>query len=59
LETAKNGSLKKFFGAGTAAVVNPYCGFHTKRYTTDDTKTNSFAAQLKRATNIQKQTSRR
>lgn len=27
VEAAKNGTLKEIFGAGTAAVVNPICGF--------------------------------
>lgn len=55
LEAAKNGTLKEIFGAGTAAVVSPICGFSYKDTYYELTKQeNGFASHLKeRLTNIQ------
>ncbi len=55
VESAKNGSLKEVFGAGTAAVVNPIVGFsYQGEYYELPKIENSMAIQLKdKLTNIQ------
>ncbi len=55
VESAKNGSLKEIFGAGTAAVVNPIIGFSYQDVYYELPKLeNSIALQLKdKLTNIQ------
>ncbi|MNE70425.1 Branched-chain-amino-acid aminotransferase 2 [compost metagenome] len=55
VEASKNGSLKEIFGAGTAAVVSPICGFSYKDVYYELPKVeNSVALQLKdKLTNIQ------
>ncbi|MCI4442344.1 MAG: branched-chain amino acid aminotransferase [Lentimicrobium sp.] len=55
VESAKNGSLKEIFGAGTAAVVNPIVGFSYQDVYYELPKLeNSVALQLKdKLTNIQ------
>ncbi|OYQ32248.1 branched chain amino acid aminotransferase [Flavobacterium cyanobacteriorum] len=52
---AENGTLKEIFGAGTAAVINPICGFSYKgKYYELPVSEDTFAAELKeKLTNIQ------
>ena len=55
VEASKNGTLKEIFGAGTAAVVSPICGFSYQDVYHELPKLdNSMAIQLKdKLTNIQ------
>ncbi|WP_418262298.1 branched-chain amino acid aminotransferase [Flavobacterium faecale] len=55
IEAAKNGSLKEIFGAGTAAVVSPICGFsYRNEYFELPKVSDSVALQIKdKLTNIQ------
>ncbi|GIZ08715.1 branched-chain amino acid aminotransferase [Flavobacterium sp. UMI-01] len=55
IEAIKNGSLKEIFGAGTAAVVSPICGFsYRNEYYELPKMEDSIALQLKdKLTNIQ------
>lgn len=49
VETAKNGSLKEMFGAGTAAVISPIAGFGYQEKDYDlPVLDNSYASQLKK-----------
>ncbi|MGG7035566.1 MAG: branched-chain amino acid aminotransferase [Flavobacterium sp.] len=55
VEAVKNGTLKEIFGAGTAAVISPICGFSYKDVYYELPKVeNSFGIHLKeKLTNIQ------
>lgn len=52
LEGAQSGALKEIFGAGTAAIVNPVCGFGYKEQKFElPTLEDSFALRLKKYLN--------